>query len=800
MRTIVYTISMFMSLVAISVNAQNILTGKITDRLTNEPLLNAAVYIPELKQGAVSGFDGNFRIDHLPAGKFLVEIKYLGFSTQTKIINISGNTTIDFSLMPSVTEMKEVVITGVGRISEIGQSPVQIKPINKEYLNQSGATNIIDAISGKPGISQITTGQAVSKPIIRGLGFNRIITLNNGIRQEGQQWGDEHGIEIDEYAVERVEIVKGPGSLLYGSDGIAGVVNFISPNPLPKGRIIGAVTTNYQSNNNLLGTSVMNAGNKNGINWLVRVTGKKAGNYSNAYDGVVYNSGFNEWDANGELGLIRSWGYSHFNISSFNQTLALTEGERDSLGNFIKLAVVNNSVEELPVTDNDLKGYRLDIPRQEINHFRIASNNTIILGTSSLGVDVAYQQNQRKEFANPLDKDEEELFFFLNTYNYNLKYFFKELNEWEIITGINGMFQDNTNKGEEVLVPDYNLADAGIFFLGKKSFNHWHFSGGLRFDNRAIKADRLIINSENEAMVKFSGFNENYSGFSGSAGVSHTINEKNLVKFNLSRGFRAPNIAELGSNGKHEGTVRYEYGDSSLKPEYSTEVDASWSYQSDHTVLEITPFYNSISNFIFTEKLNSVSGGDSIPDPSDPASAFQYRQGNARLYGGEFSLDIHPHPLDWLHFENSFSYVRGIQSNQPDSTRNLPFMPQPKTQTEFRVQLKKPGKWLANLYFRMQLEYNFAQNKFFAAFGTETGTPSYALVHGGIGSDIVNKDGKTMFSVYIQVNNLMDKTYQSHLSRLKYAPENLPTGRTGIFNMGRNISVRVIVPLTFSKI
>jgi iron complex outermembrane receptor protein len=209
------------------------------------------------------------------------------------------------------------------------RSPIPTTIIDHTRLQQSASTNVIDAIAHTPGLSQLTTGAAISKPIIRGLGYNRVITLNNGSKQEGQQWGDEHGIEIDEYSVDRAEVIKGPGSLLYGSDGMAGVINFLAPDPVEEGKIIGSATANYQTNNHLQGYSLMNAGNKNGLNWLVRGSSKLAGDYRNRYDGRVFNSGFRELNANGYVGLNKSWGYSHLTFNTFNQQVGLTEGDRD---------------------------------------------------------------------------------------------------------------------------------------------------------------------------------------------------------------------------------------------------------------------------------------------------------------------------------------------------------------------------------------------------------------------------------------------------------------------------------------
>ena len=209
--------------------AQNKITGNIKNKQTKENLTGVIIYISDLKIGAATGKTGNYILDNIKTGYCLFEINLIGYKKRVERIYISKDTVVDFLISQSVSELNEVVVTAVTRSTELKLSPIIIKPIDVLDLNENSSTNLIDALKNVPGVNQITTGASVSKPTIRGLGYNRVISLYNGIRQEGQQWGDEHGIEIDEYSIDRIEIVKGPGSLMYGSDGIAGVLNFISP-------------------------------------------------------------------------------------------------------------------------------------------------------------------------------------------------------------------------------------------------------------------------------------------------------------------------------------------------------------------------------------------------------------------------------------------------------------------------------------------------------------------------------------------------------------------------------------------
>jgi iron complex outermembrane receptor protein len=234
---------------------------------------------------------------------------------------------------------------------------------------------------------------------------------------------------------------------------------------------------------------------------------------------------------------------------------------------------------------------------------------------------------------------------------------------------------------------------------------------------------------------------------------------------------------------------------SNLKSEISHQLDLAFFINKDHFSLELTPFINSVFNYIYSEKIQSVFGGDSIPDLSDPTAAFKFTQGNATLIGTEIYMDIHPHPLDWLHIENSFSFVRATLNNQLDSTKYLPFIPAPKYRAELRAQFKKIGRHLSSVYLKLAADHYFKQNNYFKAYDTESATLGYSLISAGVGASIFGKNQRTIFQVFISGENLTNRAYQSHLSRLKYAPLNPASGRQGVYNMGRNLSIKFIVNL-----
>lgn len=768
------------------------LKGTVVHHLTNDPLPGASIYLPDIRRGVVADSKGFFSMSDIPAGTHLLEISFSGFSSYIESIFINESIEKKFELEPTVTENNEVVVTGVSTATSLKRVATPVVVFRKQDFLKGASTNIIEALTKKPGISQLGTGPAISKPIIRGLGYNRVVVINDGLRQEGQQWGDEHGIEIDEYSIQKAEVLKGPASIMYGSDAIAGVINFITNAPVAEGTIGGSILSSYQTNNQQRGFFGNLAGNKNGFSFNAYGSLKAAGDYKNKYDGYVFNSKFNEQNFGGYIGLNKKWGYSHLVFSSFHQNLGLVDGERDNLGRFVKFG--GTPLETIAST-NDFKSLHPQIPYQKIAHQKLVSDNSFYLKNGKLNFNIGVQQNKRKEFGDAENPETTELFFDLKTLNYNLQYHFNAKKNWKTSVGFSGMNQTNKNKGEEAIIPEYRINDGGAFVFAQKRIDKLNLSGGLRFDYRSISGEEL----KEGADMKFEAFKKSYANVSGSAGLTYELKNELLFRLNIARGFRAPNMAELASNGAHEGTNRYEVGNRNLQSETSFQIDAGVEWNTEHISVNASFFNNKINQYIFFEKTPSKTGGDSIVtvDGTD-FYLFKFVQQNANLYGMELSVDIHPHPLDWLHFENAFSFVRGLLQNGVEGNRNIPFIPAARIVSELRFDLfQKKTNAFKSAYIKLELDHNFQQQKVFSTFNTETATNSYTLLNAGLGTDIVKKN-KPIFSIFIVAQNIADVAYQNHLSRLKYTAENVATGRQGVFNTGRNFSLKVNIPLNYN--
>jgi iron complex outermembrane receptor protein len=813
--------SSLLILITLAVTAQkSSINGKVT--VNNSPLPYATVLLNGTKHGTITNQQGIYEIKNITPGEYLVVYSSVGHkSDRVKvIINGSAPATINMELKESSSRLSEVIVTGVSRATELRSNPVPIVVLTKKEIDQNVNNNIIDAIvKGIPGVTAVTTGPNISKPFIRGLGYNRVLTLYDGIRQEGQQWGDEHGIEIDQYGIARAEVIKGPASLTYGSDALAGVINLIPyiPNGAD-GKLNGDIITDYHTNNGLIGSSLGLSYKTGDWKYAFRATGKMAHNYSNKIDGPVYNSSFQEYILSGMTRVDKKWGYSQFVGTTYNNKQEIPDGSRDSLTRRFTVQVaegVNDNIKNRPFAPQEwLNSYGVTPLHQHIQHYRLYNKTEIKLGDGLFNTALGWQQSVRREYNHPTMPQQAGLFVTLNTLNYDLRYSPPVFGGLETSFGVNGIYQTNRSKNAtDFPIPDYNLFDIGGFFFAKKSIGKTDISGGIRYDTRNITwndfyvganpangFEKRVTANDAGARLQFPNFKHTYHGISGSLGFTYNINERLLLKANIARGYRAPNITEIGSNGLDPGAHIVYLGNRAFNPEFSLQEDVGFIAYLKDADFQLELFNNQINNYIYQSRLDDANGNPVIIVPGN--TTYQYQQSKARLYGAEFTFNLHPQSIKWLAFNNSLAYVAGINQNKAliaqsnGAAKYLPFIPPLHIRSEVRVKLQGTYGIFSKVYFRIEADAYTAQNHYYALNDTETPTPGYTLINAGIGSTLKRKSGKPICELFLQADNLFDMAYQSNLNRLKYFEyyNSSPNGRSGIYNIGRNISFKVIVP------
>jgi len=813
-------------------NAQVSLAGKITDSNTHSGIAGAKIHIADLNLSANSDSLGNYHIKNIPGGYYLVEVTSTGYATKIESIVIKGDIKKDFQLESSLTQLKEVIVTGVATATEKQKTPVSITTMNYDDLLQNSSTNVIDAIAKAPGVSAITDGQSISKPVIRGLGYNRVLTINDGVEQVDQTWFDEFGIEADPDAVNRYEILKGPASLAYGSDAIAGVINLIPEQPLPEGQVKGDVLFNYQTNNGLINNMFHLAGTKDGVAWSARIDNTKAHAYQDPYDGYVLNSQFSNFNADATVGLHRKWGYTQIHASYFDMATGIVDGTRDSLTGVMERQVsypdLNGGAPtyEIP-THQEQTSYTPFVINQRIRHTKVVWDNSLAVGDGRIKATFSYQKNQRQETNDPTIPNTPDIYYSSNGLTYDMRYVSPQIGNFNFSGGTNGVYQSSQSLGTLMLIPNYNFFEIGGFAIANEKIGKLNLSGGIRYDERTFNAIDHWVDSTTQAPVapnapngfhEFPGFTSHFSGMSFSFGGTYDLSKTTFVKANIARGWRAPNVAEAAANGVHDGTVVYEIGDPTLKPETSLEEDLAFGVNGKEVDFEVDLFNNSINDFIYAKGLKNAMGTDSINNSLNAAGlgaapVYKYTQGPAQLYGGEIAFNVHPSAAQWVQLYTSLSYVNGGLLHVPDSTKYLPFVPPTRITADLKFPISKLGNNIKNAYFKAGMLSAFQQNNIYQQYAIYNGlntaltpyeyaaskaaTKGYTLFNIGAGGDIVSK-GKTVCKVYLICNNLFNTAYIDYMSRFKYYPVNYTTGRVGVFNMGRNVSFKLIVPIDFS--
>lgn len=716
------------------INAQNKISGTIKDK-ENQPIKGVSVFVPDLHKSSSTDENGNYNINNLPLGNIRIAFSVLGFGTQNKTIKVqNGENKLDIILGATAFQMDEVIVaTAFNKLQS--QNVMKVEHESMKSLQQKGTSTLIEGLATIPGISQISTGTSIGKPVIRGLSGNRVLVYSQGIRLENQQFGDEHGLGLNDAGIESVEIIKGPASLLYGSDALGGVLYFNSEKFAKTNTFQGDFSQKLFSNT--LGSNSSLGLKTSSENWkyLVRGSYSMHSDYAIADGNRVTNTRYNEQDFKSGIG------YSN---SRFSGVLRYNFNKLD-------LGIPENGLEASGLEQTT--SYNTEYPKQGVFNHLLSLNSTVFLKNSKLDIDLGYISNDRSEYE---DSDIAILHMRLKTINYNVKYHLPKIGSLESIFGIQGMHQTNFNSGIEYLIPNATTDDFGVFGTANYEWKSNVFQAGIRFDNRNITSESHGISGEE---ASFEAINKTFNSINGSLGYKTNFTNKLTLRLNLASGFRAPNLAELTSNGVHQGTNRYEIGNSDLKTEQNVQTDLNVEYKNSHLEFFVNGFYNHINNYIYTNPSGLVIAGNDV---------FNYVQNNAKLYGGEIGLHFHPHPLDWLHFESSFETVTGKKQNGDF----LPLIPANNWNNTLRTEFKIKN-WLKDGYASLNVSNTFNQKN---VSGFETKSNGYTLVNFGIGGDI--KFGKTAFNINLNGNNLLNKSYIAHLSRLK--TDEIP-------NIGRNI-------------
>ncbi|MEO6883507.1 MAG: TonB-dependent receptor [Bacteroidia bacterium] len=809
MKKIFLLISSLLMLINVAM-AQS-LSGTVIDSLSHQTIVGAVVYIPQLNLGATTNSNGEFRISPIPKGTYEMEVKILGYATITQQVMITDSTTCTCSMCISACTANEVVITALGNVTNTQRSPVPVSLISHDVMLQQTSSTAIDAVASQPGVNETTEGSGTTKPQINGLGFDRVLVLMDGERQEDFQWGDDHGILIDPYAVYDAEIIRGPASLQYGASAEAGVISFKSQPFAESGTVQGSVLTEYHTNDGYIGTSENIGGNNNDFVWNLRASNEETHDYWNPKDGYIWGTAWQQSNARLTIGLNKSWGYTRLTVSALHRRIQVPDGNRDSAtGQFMFDAPQNGQI--YPNKSNFL-AYNPTIAGDKIlDENQIWWQNSINAGTGRVGIDIGFTQSVHHDIDSGSVGEGN-----MQVYDipYSLKYqIIGEKSGLKLTTGINGTYEFEHQLAEPPApyignyeIPNYTDFQAGAYAILEKDFKNLTVSGGLRYDwsnfigqgmyltNSGTPEQQQVSAGTPGAETQFSPFNNTYTGPSGSVGASYQLPNNNYLKLNFSKSYRAPAINELTSNGQNIGSNAVQLGNLNLKSEQGYQLDIAYGNNGKDLSFEADGFYNIINNFIFGDRTDSVSGG--LP-------VYQFVSSNVAIITGVSGyFNIHPVSTKWIEIDNGLTYIYSFLPNQTDSTDHIPWIPATHITTEVKLHLNnKPNSILKDTYIKLGQAKYWAQNAIYSALYTEIPSAAYTLFNAGIGTNFVNpKTGRVICSLYINCTNLTNVGYADHLDLANYFLSyggrivTVTNQSQGIYNMGRNVGFKLIFPI-----
>ena len=709
------------------------LKGVVTDK-SGAPLKDVSVVLHEINRGTITDADGSYRLGNLPVGICSVVYSRIGYAPRVNRIEFAaGEVTLNISLRETVIQMPGMQITASANLTSLLTSPQSTGAIDENELRTAQDKSLGETVSKISGVRSWNTGAGIGKPVIRGLGSDRVLVTIDGLRQDSQQWGDEHGPNVETSDLERIEVIRGPASVLYGSDALGGVVNLI-PRPLPSAIdrdmfVRGRTFSAYGSNNyDVLGGATLE-GARGGFGFRGAWYGRNGDNIKTP-GGLLANSGYESNNGSAAVGYRGAWGSIEARYSHRREKIQIHEDPEED-------------PEATPFQRIQQDDIRIDASLPVNSRSRVELN-------------LAFAQNRRREFEE-VDAPDVALGLLSKSLIGHAHYHHPPMGPWEGLLGVSVLRNTFDKFGEETLIPNTRATNFALFLFEQTEIDNWHFSFGARVDLRNLKV-------EEDETLDVSAQTRNYESFTGNFGVLYHLSEPVALAFNLGRGFRAPSSFDLFSNGVHEGTVAYERGNPALDTETSLNADLLLRIQTTKVSAEFNAYVNRINNYIYSRPSGEF-------DPGSGYQIYNTVQGDSRLEG--FEAQLEHHFGRYFHVRAGADMVRGrnLSSGTP-----LTWIPPLRLMYGLRIEPDSAGR-LREIYLELGGNTYTRQTRLDPE---ETGVPGYTLAHFRVGMKIPY--GRRGIMCDLSVHNLLDKRYSNFLSRFKaYA---LDQGRSVVLRVG----------------
>ncbi|NSW45056.1 MAG: TonB-dependent receptor [Bacteroidales bacterium] len=772
------------------------LSGRILDE-KKQPLSGVSIFLQNTFHGTFTNRDGYFTIYNLEKGQYIINISHISYKTIIDTILVNHDIYYDIEMKPSTISLQEVVINDLSFEKREKEESLNLEIVNNQYLKQNIGGSLMNSLERLAGITTIDIGTGQSKPVIRGLGFNRVVVVENGVKHEGQQWGADHGLEIDQYNAETIEIIKGPVSIMYGSDAIGGIID-IKQNKIPLNNSINVILDLIgKSNNNLMGSSILISGRKKSLFMNLRTTLINYGDYKVPTDSIdIYsyraalykqqlrNTAGNEQNIHYTLGIIQHKFTTKLFISNiYNKSGFFANAH----------GIEPRNVDTLL---HDKSGRDILYPYHQVNHFKIINKSQWNRSHYKIETDFGFQRNFRQEWSTyvnhgfmpatfpdslPFPSDLE-LQLDKYIYSANLKPTFYLNEKTTITTGINYQFQKNKIDGRSFIIPEFSQ-----FTIGSYAYTKYYFSNksilhfGIRYDYSFLHTESYYdwFKSPNENYTLWSylqrsnELKKHFYNTSWSIGYIHNL-ENLIFKINGGKSFRIPDAKELAANGVNYHHFSFEVGNPNLSPEISYQIDAAIEYRNKKFAFEISPFVNYFTHYIY---LNPSAQYDRLYGNGN--QVFYYTESEVLRYGSEFHS--HYEIIPNIQLGVIAEYVHSQQMSGEKKGYNLPFSPP--ASILFNLKFKKDRlKFAENLYCSLDYKLTSTQKEIVPP---EEITQGYQLLNLSLGSNLYFNNHLVIFS--FQIQNILNTKYFNHTSfyRLINVPE-----------PGRNIVINITIPFS----
>ena len=720
------------------------LRGRLADS-TGAPIATAQITLVELARGATTNARGEFVFVDVPAGRYTIVARRLGYASVSRIVRVGAGErrSVDLTMAAVAGDIEPVVVTATRDATDVGQSPLPVSQLAGDRLHRDQSVSIAGALDRLPGVHNVTTGQQIGKPMIRGLAGSRVLVLDNGHRLEDYSWSDEDGPSIDARLAQRVEVIRGPASVLYGSDAIGGVVNAI-PAALPDASA-GAFTRGLAelsgATNNREGDLVLGAeGARSRLGWRAMGIGRFSEDLTTP-DGKLENTKFAAVTGEAAVAMNSSRGTSTLRYARYGCECHLLEADAPAK----------------PAGGGEEEGG----PERKASDDRVQFTGNYVTGRFRIEPKLQWQRHSLAEVSDELGPGgaptgvETEVFnLLLNTMTADVLLHHGGDGHLRGTLGVSGEYQSSDSRGIIPLVPDARITNGGIFAFEQVDLGRVSFVAGGRGDVRSLSAD---ANTE----LGLSDQSRHSGALAGDVGVILRPVGDLALTANVGRAWRAPTLFELFANGPRLGEARYEIGDAALDPETSLNVDGSirWSGRRAHA--EVSGFHNRIQDFVYIAPTGTKQG---------TLDVYRYEHALATLNGAEISADVDPTNL--LSLRARWDMVRGTNE---DTDQPLPLIPAPRTTLEAEVHGVQLG-WAERAHAGVDVEVSAKPTRL-GPFDYQT--DGYTLL--GLDAGLARRIGSRPLRFDIRVRNLTDKRYKSFLSRYK----------SFALDPGRNILLRI---------